>query len=139
MPLQTIDTYQHAGQFPGANFTTAATGTTGAGTVVPNAAGSGAGSSTSLISGATLNDTRGSYNVVTAGSPAPGVISVVNFANPYGVLPGCVLVQALDTTASPAAPVAVAASSITQTGFSVSTSATLTTAHTVAIQYEVIA
>lgn len=138
MANYSFDFYNHATQAPGANYATGATGTSVAGTVVPVAAGAGTGSSTALITGASLNDTRGSFNLVTAGTPAAGAVATVNFTAPYASLPGAVVVNVLDTTASPAAPILAAPSSVTQTGFSISTGA-LTTAHTYTINYEIVA
>jgi len=137
--LNSFDFYNHAPVSPGTNLAAAAVSTTAAGTVIPVAAGAGTGATVTIPTGATPNDTRGQFNVVTAGSPAAGVIATVFFSNAYSQLPGAFLVTALDTTASPVAPVKVSASSATATGFSVVTDATLTTAHTILINYEVVA
>lgn len=138
MPALNYDFYNHSAVAPGATYTTGATGTTAAGTVVPVAAGAGTGSSTAIITGSSPNDSRGQFNLVTAGTPAAGAVATVNFSAPYSQLPGCVVVTMLDTTASPAAPILCSASSVTQTGFSISTGA-LTTAHTYTVNYEVVA
>ena len=127
------DAYNHQAVAPGANYTTAATGTTGAGTVVPVAAGAGTGSSTAIPTGASLNDTRGTFNLVTAGTPAAGAVAVVNFTNAYGAIPGGVVCSAVDTTGSTVVAIGAVA---TQTGITFYTGA-LTTAHTVQIAYQV--
>lgn len=132
----TYDAYNHLAQAPGTAFATAASGSTTAGTVAPVTAGAGAGSSTALITGQVCNDTRGSFNLVTAGSPAAGAVAHVNFANPYSNPIPQVIVQVLDTTASPAAPILAVAGTVSQTGFDIQAGA-LTTAHTYTITYEV--
>lgn len=129
-----FDYYNHQAVAPGTTYTTAATGTTGAGTVVPVAAGAGTGSSTAIPTGATPNDTRGVFNLVTAGTPAAGAVAIVYFTNPYGQVPGAVVASAVDTSNSNA-PVSIGvvadATKITfYTG-------ALTTAHTVQISYQV--
>lgn len=136
MAYATYDYYNHQGVAPGATFTTGATGTSVAGTIVPVAAGAGSGSSTAVPAGATPNDTRGVFNIVTAGTPAAGAVATVNFAAPYSQAPGAIVVTVLDTTASPAAPILAAVSSVTGAGFSISTGA-LTTAHTYQVNYQV--
>lgn len=140
MPVtNSFDFYNHAPAAPGTTMTAAAVSTSVAGTIIPVAAGAGTGATISIPTGATPNDTRGQFNVVTAGTPAAGILATVFFTNPYGALPGAFLVTALDTTASPVAPVKISASSATQTGFSIATDASLTAAHTILVNYEVIA
>lgn len=134
MAYATYDYYNHQVPAPGASYTTGATGTTVAGTVVPVAAGAGAGSSTALITGATPNDTRGQFNLVTAGSPAAGAVAAVNFSAPYSKLPGSVVVTLYNVTDSTV--VAASASSVTAAGFNIS-SVALTTAKTYQVNYQV--
>lgn len=134
MSLVTYDAYNHQSVAPGTTYATGATGTTVAGTVVPVAAGAGTGSSTALITGATPNDTRGQFNLVTAGSPAAGAVAAVNFSAPYSKLPGSVIVTIYNVTDSTV--VAASASSVTAAGFNISTVA-LTTAKTYQINYQV--
>lgn len=136
MPNVTFDAYDHQSVAPGTTYTTGATGTTVAGTVVPVAAGAGTGSSTALITGATPNDTRGQFNLVTAGSPAAGAVAAVNFSAPYSKLPGAVVVTIYNVTDSTV--VAASASSVTISGFNIS-SVALTTGKTYQINYSVIA
>lgn len=137
MAVSSFDVYNHASVAPGTAYATGATGTTVAGTIVPVAAGAGTGSSVALITGINCNDTRGTFSLVTAGSPAAGAVCSVFFTNPYAAIPGAVQVQAFDTSGTPVG-ILVGASSVTQTGFSVVAGA-LTTAHTITITYEVIA
>ena len=132
----TFDYYNHKNVAPGTTFTAAATGTTVAGTVVPVAAGAGTGSSTAIIAGSSPNDSRGQFNLVTAGTPAAGKVASLYFTNPYSQLPGAVNVTATDNTASPVAPVAVSPV-VTATGIDFYAGG-LTTAHTVTINYNVI-
>lgn len=138
MAAQNFDFYNHSSVAPGTTYTTGASGSTAAGTVIPVAAGAGAGSSTAIITGSSPNDTRGQFNLVAAGTPAAGAVASVIFTSPYSQLPGAVLVNVLDTTASPVAPVAGVASAVSQTGFSVSTGA-LTAGRTYTINYHVVA
>ena len=133
MASLTYDAYNHQAVAPGATYTTGATGTTVAGTVVPVAAGAGTGSSTAIPTGASPNDTRGTFNLVTAGTPAAGAVAVVNFTAPYGQTPA-VVASAVDTSNSNA--VVAIGTVATQVGITFYTGA-LTTAHTVAITYQV--
>lgn len=132
----TFDYYNHQSVAPGATYTTGATGTTAAGTVVPVAAGAGTGSSTALITGATPNDTRGQFNLVTAGSPAAGAVAAVNFAAPYTKIPGSVIVTIFNLTDTTVAN--ASAASVTAAGFNIVSTA-LTTGKTYQINYHVVA
>lgn len=138
MAALNYDFYNHQSVTPGTTYTAGAALSTAAGTVIPVTAGAGVGSSTAIITGSSPNDTRGQFNLVAAGTPAAGVVTSVIFSAPYSQLPGAVLVNVLDTTASPVAPVAGVASAVSQTGFSVSTGA-LTAGRTYTINYHVVA
>jgi hypothetical protein len=105
----------------------------GGGPVPVLAAGAGAGGGASVGS-QRGHDLIGSFVVTTAGSPAAGALATVTFgtALPAGYSPA-VLVTCWDNTG--AAAVAVGPTSISNTGFTVSTGAAATTAHGLLITY----
>lgn len=137
MATSMTDFYNHASPAPGVTFTAAAAATTAAGTIIPVLAGAGTGATTAIPTGATPNDTRGTFNLVTAGSPAAGVVATVFFANPYSQVPGAIQIGAFDTSGTPVG-ILCGVSGASQTGFSIVCGA-LTTAHTITFTYEVIA
>lgn len=107
----------------------------GGGTAPTPAAGTGAGTGASV--GSQLGfDMAGSFVVTTAGTPAAGVLATVTFGLALNAAPAAVIVTCWDQTG--AAAVAVGPTSISKTGFSVSTGATATTAHNLLITYTVI-
>lgn len=112
-------------------------GLSGGGTLPTLAAGAGAGSGAS-VGTQKGHDLGGSFVLTTAGTPAPGVLATVTFgtALPSGYNPS-VLVTCWDQTG--AAAVAVGPTSVSGTGFSVSTGATATTAHALLITYLLLA
>ena len=138
MPYKSYDYYNHDAVMPGTTLTTAATGTSAAGTVVPVAAGAGSGSSTAIPTGATPNDARGQFNLVTAGTPAAGKVASIFFSNPYSQTPGAVSVTCYDVTGTAAVALAANVVSTSQIDF-YTTGTALTTAHTYTINYHVIA
>ena len=112
-----------------------ARGIFGGGTQPVLAAGAGAGAGAS-ISAQLGFDIGGSFNLLTAGSPAAGVLATVTFGAALNAAPAMVMLNCWDITG--AAAVAVGPTSITTTGFSVSTGATATTAHHLLISYAVL-
>lgn len=117
----------------GPALTASTTGTTVAGTVVPVAAGAGAGSS---VTGVTANDRRGSFGITTAGTPAAGAVANVFFYWPYPAAPVAVVANIYDTTDS-TAPVACGAGNVSAAGFTLYT-AVLTTAKSYTVNYVVV-
>jgi hypothetical protein len=140
MPLtpQEYDQLNHPVPVPGGAMTAAASGSV-AGTIIPVAAGAGAGSTTSLSTGQNATDAAGVFTITAAGTPAAGVVATINLLNPYPAqeLPayGC---NIIDTTASPNTPVAAAVVPVVTSG-QVSTlnvvSAVLTAAHVYEVEY----
>jgi hypothetical protein len=122
---------------------------------VSGTGGAGAGATTSYVGGTSTgatavdtlntapNDTRGQFILTTAGTPVGGLVAQVNFTQPY-TRPVTVVVNCLDTTASPEVALAMSAvllatGSGATTGFQiVSTATALTTAHAYQITYSVI-
>jgi hypothetical protein len=131
------DKYGHRNVTSAAALTAGAVSTTAAGTIAPTTS-AGATPTVTFATGQIATDTAGSYtlNPVTGGgAQAAGATSVVTFTNPYGRAPAGVLVTAVNDNGSVA--VGAKATSITASGFSVSTPA-LTTANTYTIVYTVI-
>ena len=120
---------------PGAVQLQGVNGTGTAPTYAAVAAGAGTGSSVGTAKG---HDVGGSFVLTTAGSPAAGSVATVTFGTPLPAAPASVVVNILDTTASPNAPVSAAPGSITTTGFSIYTGA-LTTAHAYLVTFQVVA
>lgn len=102
-------------------------------TVAVVTAGAGAGSSVGSQLGF---DFAGSFNILTAGSPAPGNLATVVFGTALSAAPAAIMLNCWDITG--AAAVAVGPTSITGTGFTVSTGATATTAHHLLVSYVVL-
>ena len=97
------------------------------------AAGAGSGASISAQLGF---DIGGSFNLLTAGTPAAGALATVTFGTALNAAPAAVIVTCWDITG--AAAVAVGPTSISATGFTVSTGATATTAHHLLVTYQVL-
>lgn len=117
------------------------TGGAGAGSTFSYIGGTGTGTSAVDTLNTGPNDMRGSFNIATAGTPAAGLIAQVNFQNAF-TGPVCVVVSAVDVTASPNVSVPVGAvmntsAPGTTTGFTIATSSALTAAHTIQINYQV--
>ena len=98
-------------------------------------AGAGAGASVGTQKG---HDLGGSFVVTTAGTPAAGALATVTFgtALPAAFTPA-VIVTCWDNTG--AAAIAVGPTSVSVTGFTVSTGATATAAHALLVSYFVVA
>ena len=110
-------------------------GLAGTGPAPTLAAGAGAGAGASV--GSQLgHDLGGSFVVTTAGTPAAGALATVTFGTALAAAPAAVLVTCWDNTG--AAAVAVGPTSISKTGFTVSTGATATAAHGLLIAYLVL-
>lgn len=135
MPVAPVDAYGHVGKLPQSRgLSAAASGVTTPGTVVPVAAGAGAGSSVAAVAAC---DQYGSFNVVTAGAPAAGAVAHVNFFNSYEAPPRVVQVTIVDiTTAGTPATAVGYAQNVTSAGFDITCPA-LTTAHTYLVTYDV--
>lgn len=131
-----------AGTTPGIGpLAASGTGGAGAGATFSYIGGTGTGAAAVDTLATGPNDSRGQFNIATAGTPAAGLLAQVNFAEPYSG-PVNIVVSAVDVTASPAVSVAVGAVMITNgvgttTGFTIATSQALTTAHTVQVNYQV--
>ena len=107
----------------------------GTGTAPTLAAGAGAGAGASV--GSQLGfDIAGSFVITTAGSPAAGALATVTFGTALSAAPAAVIVTGWDNTG--AAVIAVGPTSISKTGFTVSTGATAVTAHGLLINYAVL-
>lgn len=156
-----IDAYNHLAQMPGTTLpcialanspsttvgigplATGGTGGAGAGATTSYVGGTGTGASAVDTLSTRPNDTRGVFNLTTAGTPVAGLIAQVNFTNPYNAPVGAISVSCNDTTASPnvCVPVGViyvTTGSGTTTGFQIVSAGTaLTTAHTYQISYSV--
>jgi hypothetical protein len=120
----TTDAYGHLNPLTGVGsptLTAAANGVTTAGTIAVATAGAGSGSSVVVAAGQTPNDARGTFNITGAGTPAAGNVAVVNFSQPYAVVP-TVLVE---LTNASGAVVAASAASVTVNGFSVNAGAAI--------------
>jgi hypothetical protein len=96
-------------------------------------AGSGAGATAGSQAG---HDLGGSFIITTAGTPAAGALAAVTFGTPLTAAPAMVLVTCWDQTA--AASVAVGVTSVSKTGFTVSTGATPVTGHSLLVSYLVL-
>jgi hypothetical protein len=120
------------------------TGGAGAGATTSYVGGTGTGASAVDTIATKPNDTRGQFVLTTAGTPVGGLVAQVNFTEPY-TDPVTVVVNCLDTTASPEvalamAPVLLTTGVGTTTGFQIASATTaLTTAHAYQITYSVIA
>lgn len=110
-------------------------GLAGTGTAPVLAAGAGAGVGAS-ISAQLGHDLGGSFNLLTAGTPAAGALATVTFGTALTAAPAAIIVTCWDITG--AAAVAVGPTSIANTGFTVSTGATATTAHHLLVAYFVL-
>jgi hypothetical protein len=140
MPIVPVayDQASHPVPVPGAAMTAAASGSV-AGTIIPVAAGAGAGSATSLTTGQNATDAAGVFTVTAAGTPAAGVVATINLLNPFPAqeLPAY-FCNVIDTTASPNTVVAAAVLPVVASG-QVSTlnviSAVLTAAHVYEVEY----
>ena len=109
-----------------------ATGIFGGGTPPALAAGAGAGAGATV--GSQLGfDMAGSFVVTTAGVPAAGALATVTFGTALNAAPAAVLVTCWDNTG--AAAIAVGPTSISKTGFTVSTGVAATAAHGLLITY----
>lgn len=132
------DQANHPVQVPGTAMTAAASGST-AGTIIPVAAGAGAGSTTSLTTGQNATDAAGVFTVTAAGTPAAGVVATINLLNPYAqqALPAYAC-NVIDTTASPNTVVASGVVPVVTSG-QVATlnivTAVLTAAHVYEVEY----
>jgi hypothetical protein len=118
------------------------TGGSGAGATTSYVGGTGTGASAVDTLATAPNDVRGQFILTTAGTPVGGLVAQVNFKQPYSQ-PVTVLVNCLDTTASPVVALAMSAqlnasAPGTTAGFQiVSATTALTTAHAYQITYEV--
>lgn len=118
------------------------TGGAGAGATTSYNGGTGTGASAVDTINTVPNDTRGQFILTTAGTPVAGLVAQVNFTEPYRD-PVTVVVNCVDTTASPNVALAMGAvlsgtAPGATTGFQiVSTATALTTAHAYLITYEV--
>ncbi len=116
------------------------TGGAGAGSTTTYVGGTGSGATAVDTLGTTPDDVGGQFELVAAGTPVAGLIAQVNFKEPYST-PPCVIVTAVDITASPALAITVGAVLATAapgstTGFQIAGPA-LTAAHTYVICYDV--
>jgi hypothetical protein len=160
VPSPNYDAYDHLTPAPGDTLpcialANSASSTVGIGPLAASGTGgAGAGATTSYPGGTgtgatavdTLsyrpNDSRGSFVLTTAGTPAAGLVAQVNFAQPYSG-PVNVTATAVDTTASPnvAVPIGVVLATTgsgATTGFQLASAGTaLTTAHNSLISYSV--
>lgn len=130
------DAYGHVQPTTAPALTAGAVSTTAAGTVAPTTA-AGAAPTVTFATGQVATDSYGSYTlspVTGGGAQSAGATSIVTFSKPYGRPPAAVLVTAVNDSGSVA--VGAKATSITASGFSVSTPA-LTTANTYTIVYSV--
>lgn len=131
-----------AGTTPGIGpLAASGTGGAGAGSTFSYVGGTGTGASAVDTLNTAPNDSRGQFNIATAGTPAAGLLAQVVFTEPYSG-PVNVVVSAVDVTASPAVSVPVGAVMVTTgsgttTGFTIASSSSLTTAHTIQINYQV--
>jgi hypothetical protein len=120
------------------------TGGAGAGATTSYVGGTGTGASAVDTIATGPDDQRGQFILTTAGTPVAGLVAQVNFTEPY-TAPVTVVVNCLDTTASPnlaiaMAPVLLSTGVGATTGFQIcSTTTALTTAHAYQITYSVIA
>ena len=80
-------------------------------------------------------DIGGSFNLLTAGSPAAGALATVTFGTALSAAPSMVMLNCWDIRRR---GVAVGPTSISATGFTVSTGATATTAHHLLVSYAVL-
>ena len=108
----------------------------GTGTVPTLAVGAGAGSGAS-ISAQLGFDIGGSFNLLTAGTPAAGALATVTFGTALSAAPSMIMLNGWDATAATPVGVALGATSIATTGFTVSGPA-LTAAHHILINYFVL-
>lgn len=124
------DFYGHRNPTTAVALTAGAISTTVAGTVSPT---TGAGS-TATVTAVAASDNYGTFTINSAGTgQAAGAAAFVAFANPYGKAPATVLVTV--TTAAGTAAIAAQATSVTASGFNVTTGIlTAATAYTVSYQ-----
>ena len=137
MPTQQVDAYGHIAPPAGENtLAAAAVSTTAAGTIV----GTTSAGAAPTVTAVTANDNYGTYtlNPVTGGgAQAAGATSIVFFAQSFGRTPRAVIVRVVDiTTATTPTAVAAYATSVSSSGFSVTT-ALLVTAHNYIVTYRV--
>lgn len=127
---QTYDSFNHPREAPGTVIAAAAAGTSAVGTVIPVAAGAGAGSTTAIESGQNPVDSVGRFQIVTAGAPAAGKVATLFFAQAWDK-PPVVQVEAYDVTGAAAVAISPNATA-TQIDFY---TGALTTAHTITVDY----
>jgi hypothetical protein len=119
------------------------TGGAGAGSTVTYVGGTSTGTTAVDTIGTKPNDSRGQFILTAAGTPVAGLVAQVNFTEPY-TQPVTVLVNCLDTTASPVVALAMSAQLASTgvgatTGFQIaSTGTALTAAHAYQITYTVL-
>lgn len=138
MPGISTDFYGHVSPLPGTLLTAGAVSTTAAGTIAPTTS-AGAAPTVTFGTGQTATDQAGAFtlNPVTGGgAQAAGGVAVVTFAQPYGALPKAILVQIYDQ--ANAAALTAVATSITSSGFTITTGVALTTAHNYTVSYLVV-
>jgi hypothetical protein len=110
----------------------------GGGTPPVVAVGAGAGAGASIQAGSQKgHDLGGSFVITTAGTPAAGALATVTFGTALAAAPAMVLASCWDQTGS--FGFAVGPTSISGTGFTVSTGVAATTAHNLLVNYVVIA
>ena len=118
----------------------AGTGGAGAGSTTTYVGGTGSGATAVDTINTSPDDVAGMFVLAAAGTPVAGLIAQVNFRQPYST-PVTVVASCTDTTASPAAAIAVGVvltgtAPGDTTGFQlVSTATALTTAHNYQISY----
>lgn len=134
----TADAYGHTIPIPGPFLAAGGTATAAAvGTITVNATGAGTGGSTAFGTNQSATDMVGTFNVVTAGTPAAGAIATVTFNNPLAAIPKAVEAFYFDATSGTASGV-LGISALTVTGVTFLVPAALTTAHTINITFVVV-
>jgi len=132
-----LDAYNHISPapLPGTQLTAATVGTTTPGTIAPVTAGAGVGSAIVVAASQNPTDQRGQFNVTGAGTPAAGIIAVVNFAQSFTAPPQGISVW---ITTQAGAAVAASATAITSAGFSVVAGAAISTAAGNVVGYSIL-
>lgn len=131
------DAYGHTTPLTGPAMAAGGTATaTGAGTVSVNQTGAGTGGSISFAAGMTATDMAGTFQVLTSGTPAPGTVATVTFANSLPVIPKAIIANLYDTDGDQNDALGI--TGITVNGFSVVTDLTLVAAETYNIAYVVV-
>ena len=131
------DGYGHFPPLQGPALAAGGTATTAAtATITVNATGAGTGGSIAYATGQSAVDLAGSFQVTTAGSPAPGTLATVTFANGLPAVPKAIIATLSDTDGDQNDALGV--TSITCNAFSLVTDLTLVASETFNVSYVVV-